>query len=403
MSQRFSSRRESRSLATTAVHGWGAPDDASPIVAPIVQSATFRQSEPGAPQAHTYSRASNPTVASLERGLAALEDADAAIAFGSGLAATHAIALAFLAQGDHAVVGQASYGGTVRLFRSVLAPLGIRATFVDTSDLRAVRDAIEPRTRLVLAETPANPTLDLVDIAAIAEIARAAGAALVVDNTFLTAVHQRPLDLGATASLLSTTKWIDGHNATIGGAVVARDPALADRLRFLRKSLGSIQAPFDAWLTLQGLKTLPLRLARHSASALEIARWLDGRDGIARVLYPGLAAHPQHALARRQHRGGHGGVVTFELDGGMDAARRFARRLEIVTLAESLGGVESLLTHPATMTHADVPSDQRSAIGLTDGLVRLSVGIESVDDLKRDLEQALAPRVLAREEVSRVG
>jgi len=367
-----------------------------------VQSATFAQLEPGEPQEHTYSRASNPTVEALERGIAAIDDAPAAVAFSSGLAATHTLAIALLAQGDHAIVGRASYGGTVRLFREILAPLGIQTSFVDATDLDAIAAALTPRTKLLLVETPANPTLDLCDIAATARLARAAHIPLAVDNTFLTAVHQRVLDLGADVSLLSTTKWIDGHNATIGGALSTRDEILATRLRFLRKSLGNIQSPFDAWLTLQGLKTLPLRLERHSASALEIARWLDGRTGIARTLYPGLRTHRQHELARAQHTGGHGGIVTFELAGGLAAAKDLARNLKVITLAESLGGLESLLTHPASMTHGDVPSAQRTAIGLTDGLVRLSVGIESVNDLKRDLAQALAARPVDRREMSRV-
>jgi cystathionine beta-lyase/cystathionine gamma-synthase len=378
------------SFQTRAVRGWGRADGRAPsLLPPIVQSATFAQGSPGEAAGHTYSRASNPTVAALETALGAIEDAPPAVAFASGLAATHALALATLAGGDHAIVSRACYGGTVRLFRQVLAPLGISASFVDATDVRAIGSAITPRTRLILVETPANPTLDVVDVAAVGRLANAARIPLAVDNTFLTAFHQRPLDLGATVSLLSTTKWIDGHHATIGGALVAREPALLERLRFLRKSVGSIQAPFDAWLTLQGSKTLATRLERHAASALEIARWLDGRTGVARVLYPGLRTHPGHEIARRQHRNGHGGVISFELEGGRDAAIAFARRLELVTLAESLGGAESLLTHPVTMTHGDVPPAERRAIGITDGLLRLSVGLEGVDDLRRDLAQAL--------------
>lgn len=383
-----------RRPATRAIHGWRSPDDADgPLLPAIVQSATFRQSEPGGQATHTYSRASNPTVDALERSLGAFEEAEPAVAFASGLAATHALALAFLAAGDHAIVGATSYGGTIRLFRETLAPLGIRATFVDAGDLAATAAAFEPRTRLVLIETPANPTLALSDIAAIARLAGAARVPLAVDNTFLTAALQRPLDLGAQVALLSTTKWVDGHHATIGGALLTRDAALRARLAFLRTCVGSIQAPVDAWLTLQGFKTLPLRLERHSASALAIAERLEGHPALRALHYPGLPSFPQHALARRQHVGGagqgHGGVVAFDLIGGRAAAVRLARDLGVVSVAESLGGVESLLTHPVTMTHGSVPPAHRRAAGIGDGLVRLSVGLEAVEDLLDDLLPAL--------------
>lgn len=395
---RIATAASRRGFGTRAVRGWGRADARQPsLLTPIVQSATFAQAAPGESAPHTYSRASNPTVDALERSLGALEDAPPAVAFASGLAATHALALAHLAAGDHAVLGRACYGGTVRLFRQVLAPLGIDASFVDATDLTAVGAALTARTRLILVETPSNPTLDVVDLAALARLARAARVPLAVDNTFLTAYHQVPLDHGADLSLLSTTKWIDGHNATVGGAVVTRDEALLGRLRFLRKTVGSIQAPLDAWLTLQGSKTLAVRLERHAASALELGRWLERQPGIVRVRYPGLPSHPGHGIARLQHRNGHGGVLAFELDGGREAAVRLARRLELVTLAESLGGAESLLTHPTTMTHGDVPEGERSAIGIVDGLLRLSVGLEDVTDLRDDLGRALAPhaRVVA--------
>jgi cystathionine beta-lyase/cystathionine gamma-synthase len=376
--------------ATRAVHG-AAPRRAhgTPLVAPIAQGATFAQSEPGAASEHTYSRASNPTVSELEDRLGAFEGALPALAFASGLAATQALALARLSAGDHAVVGAASYGGTVRLFAQILEPLGIRTTFVDAADLAAVRAALKPRTRLVLIETPANPGLSLADIRSIAAAVRARGALLAVDNTFLTAAIQRPLDLGADVSLYSTTKWIEGHHATIGGALVVRDEALRTRLAFLRKSLGSIQAPFDAWLTLQGLKTLALRMEAHSEAALAVARAIDGHPALSRTIYPGLGSFPQHALALRQHDGGHGGIVTIELAGGRAAATAFCRALRVVTLAESLGGVESLATHPETMTHGDVPPEQRAATGITGGLVRLSIGLEDVQDLRDDVLGAL--------------
>ncbi|MDZ4756430.1 MAG: aminotransferase class I/II-fold pyridoxal phosphate-dependent enzyme [Phycisphaerae bacterium] len=390
---------------TRAVHGWGEPDlTTGSVVTPIVQSATYEQQAPGLPTgAHTYSRASNPTVAALERCLGALEDAPPAVAFASGVAATHALALALLKSGDHAVISATCYGGTVRLFRETLAGLGIRSTFVDASDVSAVAAALEPRTRLLLVETPANPTLALCDIAALARLAGAARVCFAVDNTFLTAALQRPLDLGADISLLSTTKWIEGHNATIGGALVARDASLLERLRHIRKSVGSIQAPFNAWLTLQGVKTLSLRLERHSRSAQCIAEAIDGHPSIRRLLYPGLASFPQRALAQQQHRQLHGGVIAIELEGGIEAATLFAASLRIITLAESLGAVESLLTHPVTMTHGDVPDAQRRAAGITPGLVRLSVGLEDPADLLRDLlgglEAVSAKRAVDREEV----
>ncbi|MBL9120572.1 MAG: PLP-dependent transferase [Phycisphaerae bacterium] len=397
-------------FATRAIHGWGEPDDLTgSILTPIVQAATYRQRVPGGPQAHTYSRASNPTVDALERCLGGLESAEPAVAFASGLAATHALALATLAAGDHAIVGATSYGGTLRLFRETLAPLGIRATFVDATELRAVAAAFEPRTRLVLVETPANPTLELCDIAAIARVATAARVRFAVDNTFLTPTFQRPLDLGADVTLTSTTKWIDGHNATIGGSLVTRDAEFRNRLAYLRTCVGSIQSPVQAWLTLQGVKTLPLRMERHSAVAQRIASRLEGHPALRSTRYPGLASFPQRALASRQHVGaigeGHGGIIALDLAGGRAAAVRLARSLRIVTLAESLGSVESLLTHPATMTHASVPEGHRVACGIGPGLVRLSVGLESdvdlLDDLLRGLDGLASRSLVDEEEVAR--
>lgn len=384
----------SRRPATRAVRGLDAPlppvADHRSLVEPIVQSATFVAAAPGEPLRYSYSRCDNPTVAAFERRLGAISDAPPAVAFASGLAALHALALATLGSGDHAIVGRASYGGAIRLFRSVLAPLGIRTSFVDARDPEAVERAVEPRTRLLLVETPSNPTLELVDLGALSTIARRRGIPLAVDNTFLTAIQQPVLELGAEVELLSTTKWIDGHHATIGGAILTRDAALDARLRAIRGTIGSIQAPQDAWLALQGLKTLPHRLAAHATHALEIARWLDGRAGVRRVLYPGLRAHPDHALARRQHRGGHGGVLSFLLDGGLPAAIDFVRALRLIPLAESLGGAESLLTHSATMTHASLAPEERAALGIDDGLLRLSVGLEDPEDLRVDLARGLA-------------
>jgi cystathionine beta-lyase/cystathionine gamma-synthase len=321
--------------------------------------------------------------------LGGLEDAPPSVCFATGLAAESALFLALLRAGDHAVVGEAVYGGTVRLFREVLSELGITATFVDTTAPGAIARALTPRTRLVFIETPANPTLTLTDIAAAAREAHAGGALLAVDNTFLTPVLQRPLDLGADISVYSTTKHIDGHSAALGGAVTTRDQALLTRLRWVRKCVGNIQSPFNAWATLQGLKTLPLRLERHSANAQRVARWLAEHTAVERVCYPGLASGAQGDLARRQHLGAHGGVVTFEVRGGTPAGVALLNAVRLCRLVEHVGSVETLITHPASMTHADVPRDHRERVGLTDGLVRLSVGLEDPAEIIADLDQAI--------------
>lgn len=380
-------------LSTLAIHGGPGPDPTTgAILTPIVQSTTYVQEAVGVHKGHTYSRASNPTVSALEQALGAIEDAPPSVCFSTGLAAETALFLALLKHGDHVVCSEVVYGGTVRLLREILAPLGVAASFVDTADPRAVAAAITPRTRLVFIESPGNPTLRLADIAGIARVTRPAGILLAVDNTFLTPVLQRPLALGADLSLYSTTKHIEGHNATVGGAVTTRDERLLERLRFVRKSVGSIQSPFEAWLTLRGLKTLPLRLRQHSANALRVARWLEAHPRVRRVLYPGLDSFPQADLARRQHRvahGGHGGVLAFEVEGGAEVGRAVLNAVRLCALAENLGAVETLITHPATMTHADVPRAQREAVGLTDGLIRLSVGLEDPEDVIADLARAI--------------
>ncbi|MBX3405321.1 MAG: aminotransferase class I/II-fold pyridoxal phosphate-dependent enzyme [Phycisphaeraceae bacterium] len=380
-----------RVSGTIALHGTRDPARRSgPLVAPLVQSTSWAHSAVGRCDGPTYARVGNPTVDELERVLGALEDAPPAACFASGLAAETALFLALLRAGDHAVVGEAIYGGTVRLFRQVLRPLGIGATFVDTSDPGQVAAAINPRTKLVFIETPANPTLRLTDIAAIARIARFARVPLAVDNTFLTAVIQRPLDLGADISVYSTTKHIDGHSSALGGAIVTRDEPLLERIRFVRKATGNIQAPFNAFLTTRGIKTLPLRIRAQSEAALGVARALADDDRVERVHYPGLPGFPQAALAAKQHAGGlHGGVVTFEPRGGAEAGRALLDGLALCTLAEHVGSVETLITHPATMTHADVPVDQRLRVGITDGLVRLSVGLEDSAQIIADLDRGL--------------
>ena len=377
---------------TTAIHGGGAGEAPwGALVGPLVQSTTYVQERIGAGGAggHAYSRVSNPSVDELERRLGALEDAPPSVCFSSGIAAETALFLALLRAGDHVVLGQAIYGGTVRLVREVLAGLGVEATFVDASDPGAIRGAINERTRLVFIETPTNPTLRLVDIAATAAVTRAAGVPLGVDNTFLTPVLQRPLDLGADVCVYSTTKLIEGHSTALGGAITSRDPALLERVRFIRKSTGAIQSALHAWLTVRGIKTLPLRVRAQSENATTLARWLEGHPSVERVHYPGLASFPQRELGERQHLGSHGNVVSFEVRGGTDAARRVLEGARLCALVEHVGSVETLITHPATMTHADVPRAQRLATGVTDGLIRLSVGLEDPGDVIADLDRAI--------------
>lgn len=386
----------SHSITTRAIHAGTGPDPTTgAILTPIYQSTTYVQEAVGQHKGFTYSRADNPTVAALEARLGALEIAPPSICFATGLAAETALFLAFLRAGDHAVLSDAVYGGTVRLFQQILDGLGICSSFVDTSSAEAVARAITPATRLVFIESPGNPTLKLTDIAAIARITRAAGCLLAVDNTFLTPILQQPLDLGADFSLYSTTKYIEGHNATVGGAITTRDQTNIDRLRFIRKSIGSIQAPFEAWLTLRGLTTLPLRIKQHSINALKVAQHLESHPSVARVSYPGLPSFPQHQLARRQHIAcdgaeHHGGIVSFEVHGGLEAGIAVMNNVKLCSLAENLGAVETLITHPASMTHADVPLAQRESIGLSDGLIRLSVGLEEPNDIIADLDRALA-------------
>lgn len=376
-------------IETAALHAGAAPDPATgALLVPIYQTTTYRQEAVGVDKGYTYSRAGNPTVAALERRLAALEAADYAICFSTGLAATTALFLGLLKSGDRIVVSEAVYGGTVRLLREVLAPFGIKADFIDTSDAAVFADALncEP-VKLVFIETPANPTLKLTDIELAANLAHHANSLLVVDNTLLTPVLQRPLDLGADIVLHSTTKFIEGHNATVGGALITRDKELHERFDFIRKSTGTIQAPFDAWLTLQGAKTLPLRIRQHSENALAVAEFLAAHPKVEKIIYPGLESFPQYDLAKRQQQSG-GALIAFEVVGGTEAGIKLMNSVKLCALAENLGAAETLITHPVSMTHGSVPKEQREAAGITDGLVRLSVGLENPLDLIRDLEQA---------------
>jgi cystathionine gamma-synthase/cystathionine gamma-lyase len=353
----------------------------------IVLSTTFAQPEPGKPLRFDYSRSGNPTRQSLEGCLAALEHAKFGFGFASGCAAATTL-LHTLAPGDHVVCGDDVYGGTYRLFMRVMKGFGIETSFVDAADPRRFEAAFTPKTKLAWVESPTNPLLKLADIAALSAVSRARAVPLVVDNTFASPVLQQPLDLGADVVLHSATKYLNGHSDVVAGALLVNDAGLAERLRFLQNAMGAVPSPFDCYLVLRGLKTLPVRIERHTKTALELATRLAGHAAIERVFYPGLPSHPQYELGRRQMRGP-GGMLSLVLAGGEPAARRFLPALRWFALAESLGGVESLAESPPLMTHASIPREVRQSIGISDGLVRLSVGLEHVEDLWTDLERAL--------------
>ena len=376
-------------FATRAIHAGQEPDPSTgAIMTPIVASSTFVQSSPGVHKGYEYSRSANPTRTALEECAASLEGGCRGFAFASGLAAA-ATVLELLDSGDHVVAMDDLYGGSFRLFDRVRRrTAGLEFTFTDLSRPGALAGAVRPDTRLVWIETPTNPMLKLVDLEAVAAEARALGVLSVCDNTFASPYLQRPLDLGCDLVLHSTTKYMNGHSDVVGGLVVAADRELADRLAFLQNATGGVAGPFDAYLTLRGLKTLALRMEKHCANALAVAEFLAARDDIEMVVYPGLPSHPQHNLARRQMRAG-GGMVTAVLAGDLERTRGFLERCRIFALAESLGGVESLIEHPAIMTHASVPPEVRAKLGINDGLVRLSVGVEDIGDLLDDLKQAL--------------
>ena len=382
------STAKTRGFETRAIHN-GQPDPATGAInVPVHLSATFVQSAPGVHQGYEYSRSGNPTRAAFEESVADLEGGRCGFALASGCVAA-ATVLHLLKSGDHVVAMDDLYAGTFRLFEQVFAAHGVGFTYADLCAPNALAEALRPETRLVWVETPTNPLLKLVDIAAVAAVARTHGTLLAVDNTFMTPFFQRPLALGADLVVHSTTKYINGHSEIVGGAVVAKDDELGARLAFLANAVGGVQGAFDAYLCLRSLKTLAVRMQAHERNAQAVAAFLEAHPKAVRTLYPGLASHPQHALATRQ-MSGFGGMVTFEIAGGLAAARRFLAALRIFTLAESLGGVESLVEHPALMTHASLPAGQRAALGIGDGLVRLSVGIETQADLLEDLRQALA-------------
>lgn len=377
-------------FSTRAIHAGQRPDPTTgAVMTPIYATSTYAQESPGVNKGYEYARGKNPTREAFEACLADLEGGTHGFGFASGMAAT-STALELLDAGDHVVTGDDLYGGSWRLFERVRRrSMGLDFAYVDLSDLSAVEAAITPRTKMLWVETPTNPLMKLADIAALSKLARAHGLLLVVDNTFATPFCQQPLSLGADIVMHSATKYLNGHSDIIGGALVTGDADLATRIKFLQNSVGGVMGPFDAFLVNRGLKTLALRMKAHCANALAVARWLEGRAGVARVIYPGLDSHPQHDLAARQMAGGFGGMVTVVLDGDLERTKRVLERVQVFTLAESLGGVESLVNHPAIMTHASVPKEVREAGGITDSLIRLSVGVEDVEDLIADLDQAL--------------
>ncbi|MCE2491587.1 MAG: PLP-dependent transferase [Alphaproteobacteria bacterium] len=373
---------------TTIVHAGIAPDPTTgSIIPPIYETATYVLDEVGRDKGFDYTRSSNPTRQVLEDNLAAIEGGAHGISFASGMSAVDSC-LKTLDSGDHVVCTDDVYGGVTRLFNQVLSRHGIGVTYVDSSQPETVRQAVRPETRMLWIETPTNPLLKVTDLAAMAEIAREHDLIYAVDSTFATPIFLRPLEYGADIVMHSTTKYLSGHNQIIGGIVVTNREDIRDQLKFLQKSVGAVSSPFDCWLTLLGVKTLHLRMERHATNAQGVAEFLEAHDKVARVAYPGLASHPQHGIAKAQ-MSGFSGMISFELTGGIAAGKTLMNSVELCGLAESLGAVETMITHPATMTHVDVPVEERHARGLTDGLVRISVGIEDADDIIADLSQAL--------------
>ncbi|MCB0379051.1 MAG: cystathionine gamma-synthase [Bdellovibrionales bacterium] len=375
-------------FATRAIHAGQSPDPTTgAIMTPLYLTSTFVQSSPGVHKGYEYSRTSNPTRKAYEDCLASLESGEFGFSFASGCAASTTV-MHLLKAGDHVIASDDMYGGSFRLFDKVIRNNGIEFSFVDLTNIENLKKAITDKTKMVWIETPTNPMLKLVDIKAAVDAVSSKNILTVVDNTFMSPYFQRPLELGADITLHSTTKFINGHSDIVGGAVVVRDKALAEKLAFLSNSMGGIGAPFDAFMCMRSLKTLPVRMEAHQKNASEIARFLEDHPAVEKVLYPGLPSHPQHELAKKQ-MSGFGGMITFYLSGGLDAARSMLEKVQVFSLAESLGGVESLIEHPAIMTHASVPAETRKQLGIDDGLVRLSVGIEDLEDLVADLKQAL--------------
>ena len=382
--------KNSQGFSTRAIHAGQRPDPTTgAVMTPIYATSTYAQESPGVNKGYEYARGKNPTREAFEACIADLEGGTHGFAFASGMAAT-STALELLDAGAHIVTGDDLYGGSWRLFERVRRrSMGLDFAYVDLADLKAVEAAITDKTKMLWVETPTNPLMKLADIAALSKIAKAHNLLLVVDNTFATPWSQQPLRHGADIVMHSATKYLNGHSDIIGGVLVAKDADLATRIKFLQNSVGGVMGPFDAFLANRGLKTLGLRMKAHNENALAVARWLESRAGVERVIYPGLESHPQHELARRQMNGAFGGMVTVLIDGDLARTKQVLERVEVFTLAESLGGVESLVNHPAIMTHASVPKEVREAGGVTDNLIRLSVGVEDINDLIADLDRAL--------------
>lgn len=374
---------------TRAIHAGQAPDPATgAIMTPVYLSSTYVQESPGKHKGYEYSRTHNPTRKAFEDCLASLEGGTFGLAFASGCAATTTVS-ALLKSGDHLICSDDVYGGTYRYFDKIFKNFGIELSMVDLSKAENFKAALKPNTKMVWIETPTNPMLKLVDIKKVSTMAREKNVVVVVDNTFMSPYFQKPLELGADIAYHSTTKYIGGHSDVLGGVIALKDKALADKLYFLQNSMGGIAGAFDSFLQLRSLKTLPLRMKAHQENAIEIAKFLEGHPKVEKVIYPGLASHPQHALAKEQ-MSGFGGMITFFTKGGLAEARTFLENVRIFSLAESLGGVESLIEHPAIMTHASVPLENRKKLGIEDNLIRISVGVETLSDLMNDLKQALA-------------
>jgi cystathionine gamma-lyase len=379
---------ESKGFGTRAIHAGQVPDpQTGAVMTPVYFTSTYAQKSPGVHQGYEYSRTDNPTRTAYQACVAELEGGKHGLAFASGLAAMDTL-VRTLRSGDHVVCCDDVYGGTFRLFDKVLAQHGITFTFVDLSDLKKAEAAFTPKTKMLWMESPTNPMLKILDIVALCSLARQKGALSVVDNTFMSAYFQKPLSLGADVVLHSVTKYMNGHSDVVGGVLVLNSTPLYEQLKYLQNAVGAVPGPMDCFLVLRGLKTLHVRMERHAENAMQIARWLEKHPKVERVIYPGLESHPQHAIAKKQMTG-FGGMITFFMKGGLDEARKFLENVKLFTLAESLGGVESLIEHPAIMTHASVPPVNRKLLGIHDNLVRLSVGIEDVADLKADLEYAL--------------
>lgn len=375
-------------FATKAIHFGQEPDKSTgAVTVPIFQTSTYVQDDVGKTRGYEYSRTGNPTRAALESVIAGLEDGSHGFAFSSGMSATDSV-VRLLSHGDHVVVSDDVYGGTYRLFTKVLERFGLEFSFVDTSDIEVLERAIRPNTKMLWIESPSNPLLKLTDIRSASKIAKSKEILTVVDNTFMSPYFQRPLELGCDVVVHSTTKYLGGHSDVVGGAVVANDPDISERLKFIQNSAGAIPGPFDCWLVLRGIKTLALRMERHNANAQAVAEFLEGHPEVERVIYPGLRSHPQHELAQRQMTG-FGGMVSFWPKGGIQSSRVILKSTRLFVLAESLGGVESLISSPSAMTHASIPAESRKKTGIRDDLIRLSVGIEDADDLIEDLGRSL--------------